>query len=155
MTVGKEYTPTTMAKDLVKDLDPRQRNIVCDPAAGDGELLLATARLFAGKGANMRRMIQTGFVAIDSDRDALDKLMDRFRAEFGVYPVCYCMDFLLDDPPEELHQSGVAYVSNPPFLGGSKVSTVLGDEYRKTLAASYGCYHGTADYCSYFFAPDD
>ena len=42
-------------------------------------------------------------------------------------------------------------VGNPPFLGGSKISAVLGDAYRDWLLALHTGSHGNADLVTHFF----
>jgi type I restriction-modification system DNA methylase subunit len=42
-------------------------------------------------------------------------------------------------------------IGNPPYLGGGKISSVHGDEYRKQLKRDYPSYHGLADLSAYFF----
>lgn len=54
--------------------------------------------------------------------------------------------------PEVLVQRGGfdALVGNPPFLGGIRISAVLGDAYLSFLRSQYGS-GDRADFCSYFF----
>ena len=42
-------------------------------------------------------------------------------------------------------------LGNPPFLGGMKISTSLGDKYRNWLPSIFHGAGGTADLCAYFF----
>ena len=44
-----------------------------------------------------------------------------------------------------------AFVGNPPFLGGTRISTVLGNSYRDFLLTVHLESHGNADLVSYFF----
>ncbi len=45
-----------------------------------------------------------------------------------------------------------AILCNPPFMGGKKISTVLGDNYFEYIALVIGNgWKGSADLCSYFF----
>jgi hypothetical protein len=54
--------------------------------------------------------------------------------------------------PEVFENNGFsAFVGNPPFLGGSRISTVIGENYYKYLRVSFLESHGQADICSYFF----
>jgi hypothetical protein len=48
-----------------------------------------------------------------------------------------------------------AFVGNPPFMGGSRISPAFGDDYRSYLVlhVAQGT-RGTADLCSYFFVRD-
>ena len=42
-------------------------------------------------------------------------------------------------------------LSNPPFLGGLKISGTLGNKYRHWLEVAYKPYGGTADLCATFY----
>ncbi len=44
-----------------------------------------------------------------------------------------------------------AFVGNPPFMGGSGISTAMGDEFRDWLLATHINSHGNADLCAHFF----
>ena len=44
-----------------------------------------------------------------------------------------------------------AFVGNPPFIGGRKISTNLGEEYRDWLAANYEGSNSNSDIVAYFF----
>jgi hypothetical protein len=61
--------------------------------------------------------------------------------------IIQCADYLL---LEESYVFIDVVIMNPPYLGGSKISTVLGDDYRKQLKKRMATYHGRADLCSYF-----
>ena len=54
--------------------------------------------------------------------------------------------------PEVFEQGGFsAFVGNPPFLGGTKISTYYGNNYAIYLKAEYSSFTGNADLCSLFF----
>jgi hypothetical protein len=53
--------------------------------------------------------------------------------------------FLRDNPGFD------SFVGNPPFLGGSKLSTVVGNAYMDWLAIAYSPAHGKSDLVAYFF----
>ncbi|RTI33587.1 Eco57I restriction-modification methylase domain-containing protein [Thermus scotoductus] len=54
--------------------------------------------------------------------------------------------------PEVFEQGGFDVVlSNPPFLGGLKISGTLGDKYRHWLQVAYAPFTGTADLCAAFY----
>lgn len=54
--------------------------------------------------------------------------------------------------PKEAFASGFAViVGNPPFLGGKRISTILGEEYEKFLKTFLTSRKGGADLCAYFF----
>jgi len=43
------------------------------------------------------------------------------------------------------------FVGNPPFLGGKRISTELGDKYLQYLKTNWNHTRGSADLCAYFF----
>lgn len=54
--------------------------------------------------------------------------------------------------PEVFERGGFdAFVGNPPFLGGLRISTMFGDEYLRYLRDAYPSSTGTADLCAFFF----
>jgi very-short-patch-repair endonuclease len=53
--------------------------------------------------------------------------------------------------PEVFEKGGFdAFISNPPFIGGLRISSRLGDDYYTYLRSSISDAGGTADICSYF-----
>lgn len=54
--------------------------------------------------------------------------------------------------PEVFERGGFdAFVGNPPFLGGRRISTVHGDQYERFLKTAFERSKGSADLCCYFF----
>ncbi len=54
--------------------------------------------------------------------------------------------------PEAAAAGGFDVVlSNPPFMGGTKISTNFGDDYRHYLLTNFPPAGGTADLCAFFF----
>jgi hypothetical protein len=54
--------------------------------------------------------------------------------------------------PEVFEKGGFsAFVGNPPFLGGKRISTNFGDEYLSFLKTTWSHTKGSADLCAYFF----
>ncbi|MBN8656225.1 MAG: restriction endonuclease [Anaerolineae bacterium] len=54
--------------------------------------------------------------------------------------------------PEVFERGGFsAFVGNPPFIGGLKISTMFGDSYFRYLRNVYPSSNGTADLCAFFF----
>jgi hypothetical protein len=45
----------------------------------------------------------------------------------------------------------IAFVGNPPFLGGGKLSGAFGAAYLAWLLTVYAPAHGNADLCAFFF----
>jgi hypothetical protein len=44
-----------------------------------------------------------------------------------------------------------AFVGNPPFLGGKRLTTVLGEPYMRLIKSTISSQKGAADLCAYFF----
>lgn len=54
--------------------------------------------------------------------------------------------------PEVFERGGFsAFVGNPPFIGGLKISSMFGDAYFRNLRNQYPSSNGTADLCAFFF----
>lgn len=54
--------------------------------------------------------------------------------------------------PELVEGGGFnAFIGNPPFLGGKRISTVWGDDYHSWLKHAVGTTKGAADLCAYFY----
>ena len=54
--------------------------------------------------------------------------------------------------PEVFEYGGFsAFVGNPPFIGGKRISTMFGDEYLSYLRSAYPSSTGAADLCAFFF----
>ncbi len=54
--------------------------------------------------------------------------------------------------PEVFSRGGFdAFVGNPPFIGGKRISTVHGDQYERFLKSAFERTKGAADFCCYFF----
>ncbi|RYD70049.1 MAG: restriction endonuclease, partial [Verrucomicrobiaceae bacterium] len=60
---------------------------------------------------------------------------------------------VFNDEENEVRTSGFdAFVGNPPFMGGQKITGGLGTDYRDYLVENIARgQRGSADYCSYFF----
>ncbi len=54
--------------------------------------------------------------------------------------------------PEVFEKGGFnAFIGNPPFMGGKKISTAFGDNYQIAIKSPYSHAKGAADLCAYFF----
>jgi len=54
--------------------------------------------------------------------------------------------------PEVFERGGFsAFVGNPPFLGGKRISTNLGEHYHNNIKGNWQHSIGSADLCAYFF----
>ena len=158
---GAHYTPRKLADEVVYNalrpfMGSKQRLKIIDPACGDGVFLLAAidaltmlfnmspldavgcvygADINGNAVCDAREAVRTHVPGIDTsvleshivECDALFDLSDRLPGEFDVV------------------------VGNPPFLGGTKISTYWGADYLRRLKSTYPGPGGTADLCSYFF----
>ena len=64
-----------------------------------------------------------------------------------------CFHWSLEFPEVMVQRSGFdAFVGNPPFMGGQKITGNLGDDYREFLVRNLADgKRGSADICAYFF----
>ena len=79
----------------------------------------------------------------------LDALQAHARDAIGArHPLHWPLEF-----PEVIERGGFdAFVGNPPFMGGKKISGPLGSDYREYLVTHLaGDKKGNADLCAYFF----
>jgi hypothetical protein len=134
--------------------------LVVDPACGDGEFLLAAADLLApllveaygiegipcDAAEARRQVLETCLVGVDIDPGAVEAARERLG------PCCrlHVGDALLD---EILKTDGrpTAFLGNPPYLGGGKISGKLGKAYQQRLLKQYPSSNGGADLATYFF----
>lgn len=88
--------------------------------------------------------------------DEVESAMRRPQAEFEAYAreklderrtLNWPVEF-----PEVFDGGGFdAFIGNPPFLGGKRISTVWGVDYHGWLKHAVGITKGAADLCAYFF----
>ena len=63
----------------------------------------------------------------------------------------FCFHWVLAFP-EIIKRGGFdAFVGNPPFLGGKRISTLLGEDFHSWVKTFIGTTKGAADLCAYFF----
>lgn len=133
---------------------------VIDPACGDGVFLDAAAdalgallfQAYQAEGQEVgllesrRRVLHSCITGVDIDPGAIAAA----RVRLGPEADLTCRDALLD---WRFDTDGrpTAFIGNPPFLGGRRISTVHGRPYVNRLAERYREYHGNADLCAYFF----
>src|SRR5262249_4045294 len=83
-------------------------------------------------------------------RMALGKATDQLRTgDHPVTPFHWEIEF-----PEVFGRENPgfdAFVGNPPFMGGTKISAHLGQSYACWLLSGYEQSHGNADLVAYFF----
>jgi hypothetical protein len=134
--------------------------LVVDPACGDGEFLLAAADLLSPllleaytlegtpcSSAEARaRIVKSCLVGVDVDPGAVEAARERLGPDTRLH----CADALLD---WTLKTDGrpTAFIGNPPYLGGGKISGKLGTAYQQRLLKAYPSSNGGADLATYFF----
>lgn len=133
--------------------------LVIDPACGDGEFLVQAAEIlgellmaaYREEGIDVdvaearQRIVDNCLVGVDIDPDAIAAA----RSRLGDSCELDCRDALLD---WDFDTDGrpTAFVGNPPYLGGRRISTILGAAYQKRLMAEFASSNGGADICAYF-----
>jgi hypothetical protein len=119
-----------------------------------GADLLTGARLLGLKGQELESLLDR--LAMDYGAgllfDAIDpaKHYDAARAlQAAQKERAFHWEFAF---PEVFARGGFsAFVGNPPFLGGLRISTMNGENYLRYLRAAYPASSGTADLCAFFF----
>jgi hypothetical protein len=174
--LGAHYTPSDWARRIVSTaLCPLIRWQQCpacclseslldlqviDPSCGDGVFLDAAAdalgamlfQAYQIEGQDVgllearRRVLRSCIVGVDIDPGAIAAA----RRRLGTDPELVCADALLDWRFDTRGRP-TAFVGNPPFLGGRKISTLLGTAYPKQLSKRYAEWTGSADLCAFFF----
>lgn len=80
------------------------------------------------------------------------KAVDRLGLDEDVLPLnnlqdnLICADALFTEWPET-----EAIIGNPPFIGGKKIRSELGDDYAEKLRMKYPEVKGQVDFCTYWF----
>lgn len=177
--LGAHYTPSDWARRIVSSaLRPllawpdAQQCAACgpsetllnlrvvDPSCGDGVFLGAAADVLGallfqayqlegqdvGLLESRRRVLRSCIVGVDIDAGAIAAARDQLGDEAQLV----CADALLDWRFDTRGRP-TAFVGNPPFLGGRRISTLLGVPYLKRLQTRYREFNGNADLCAYFF----
>jgi hypothetical protein len=120
-----------------------------------GDLLVAQKAGLKANDDNLRRL------ALALEADAAETLSERqrellaqARTMLGSHrPFHWPLEF----PQVLLHQDCTAQsgfdvvIGNPPFLGGLKISTEMGESFLRYLKSSFAPASGMADLCAYFF----
>lgn len=91
-------------------------------------------------------------VAADHAEVAMRKPLPEFQTYAsgqlrGRRPFHWAVEF-----PEVFARGGFdAFVGNPPFMSGSRISTRLGDEFYRFIKSAYPSSRGQTDLCAFFF----
>lgn len=138
-------TPEQELKVLLAEADEELAQV---KLAGD----LVIAAFFQGTSARDRETkLATLVAAVEADEADrhLDMLDELRHADPPLVPFHWELEF-----PEVFQRDNPgfdAFVGNPPFLGGRKISTVLGISYGDFLRSSYEGCGNTCDLVAYFF----
>jgi hypothetical protein len=119
-----------------------------------GADLLTGARLLGLKGEELEALQNTlmlGYMAgeLDGTIDP-NKHYDAARA-LNTAKMVHAFHWEFEFPEVFQHGGFSAFVGNPPFLGGTRISTNLGDSYLWYLQFLYSSFQSRADLCSLFF----
>ena len=115
-----------------------------------GDLVLAA--FFEGVKSNQRQAHRARFVAdiISRKGDQYIGWLDEMRrAVLPFAPFHWEVEF--PEVFERLNPGFDAFVGNPPFVGGKRVSTVLGDSYRDWVVETHEEASANADLVAHFF----
>ena len=148
-----------IADDTIGNLEEKQR-LFDNIRFQTKRLNYAADRLLAGswqpaKPADRVLLLRKALQEVDDrirdvDPDKLEAEGRRYRAEIGCpRPFHWALEF----PEVFLDRGGFdAFVCNPPFMGGQKITGNLGVDYRDYLVEHLARgKRGSADLCSYFF----
>jgi hypothetical protein len=120
-----------------------------------GDLLVAA--FFNGKTAKDREELKQLYLAATLEHDTAESLQDELaeplerlrEGEKGIQPLHWQLAF--PDVFSRLDPGFNLFVGNPPFLGGARISEVLGMRYFEYLSSNFfSCKH-QCDLVAYFF----
>ena len=145
---GAVFTPYAIAEEIVKFVDLRKGDTVCDPAVGPGVFLLAAAERKMQLGESVSsicatlRGVDLDPVSIEVARATL-QLWAAWRG--GVWPETDRLlvgDGLLDIP-DEWHGTCDVVIGNPPYLGQLKAETTRSKRRAELLRQEFTSVYGT------------
>ena len=154
---GAVFTPYAIAEEIVKFVDLRNGDTVCDPAVGPGVFLLAAAERKMQLGESVSSICST-LRGVDLDPVSIEvaratlQLWAAWRG--GVWPETDRLlvgDGLLDIP-DEWHGTCDVVIGNPPFLGQLKSETSRDRSRAQALKQRFGSrYTAYVDESMLFF----
>ena len=112
-----------------------------------GDALIGMEFRGVGEGERVPVGAELGLCIQHHDFDSVQEITARYRD--GMRPFHWSLEF-----PEVFDERGGfdAIVGNPPFIGGQKITGVLGRPYREFLVNRLAnAQRGSADYSAYFF----
>lgn len=131
--LGQFYTPTALARRLVKDLDLAPDSVVLEPSAGDGAFVLPLIERFmelhdGAQSERLDRALRENIFAVEIDRSAHQAMLDAIEQRWGALPATHnlvCGDFFVTDfdaphSTESLFGDSRKFdliIGNPPFGG--------------------------------------
>ncbi|WP_372796894.1 Eco57I restriction-modification methylase domain-containing protein [Litorivivens sp.] len=141
------------------DADARQKLEVLEWIADAfiGEVFASGGNSFAVENAIASLAIQAG-KAVDGDRDAFEAIINRARSTLSVdlppdkkrrTPFHWPLEFPEVFGEERLGFDAIA--GNPPFLGGKRISTVMGTTFNAFLANAHSGASKNTDLVAHFF----
>jgi hypothetical protein len=142
------------ADESITDIDRREIWSLAQIELNKVRLLgdLVVAAFFAGKKPKEREVKRTEFLSAIAGGVAecyRSWLAEQRQAEPPIAPFHWEIEF-----PEVFERENPgfdAFIGNPPFLGGSKISTVLGMTYLEWILEQNQATHGNADIVAHFF----
>jgi hypothetical protein len=115
--------------------------------AGD----LVVAAFFAGENDRKRESLVAEYVSLLDDTEAVQEKVNALRSAppHPIQPFHWELEF-----PEVFTRSNPgfdAFVGNPPFLGGRRITTVNGEKYRDWLLVLHSESNSSSDLAAHFF----
>jgi len=141
----------TRAEDIhQQELDYEEVENILKPYKKIGNLLVAQnmgLKISANDLHCLAKMYENGVDLTDLQRqienDAQNLLINKHMIHWEFdFPIIFW---------SEHHKGFDVVIGNPPFLGGSKISSEIGLDFLNYLFSSFSSAGGVADLCSYFF----
>jgi len=146
--LGQFYTPTLLARRLIRDLALTPGNTVLEPSAGDGAFVMPLIErfmeMYSGTDSQrLRKVLSANVFAVEIDRNAHESMLRSIEQRWGPLPGTHnlvCGDFFVTDfegppSPGKLFAESRTFdiiVGNPPF--GGTIDPRIQDQ----LDAKYG-----------------